>query len=200
MSPNKPKDISEEMYHRVYRLVKRNVNPHTIAATLNLPLRTILGVINRVERPDLSDGSTSAVETPRESQSETQEFLDIYFYPKTRYAILDLVGVLTDSCTEKLLVELDKVLASSWKAVAIRMSDVSALSISIGTLLIEYKEKFNVLSRFLAILDPSPAIEGTLIECKIEQIIPVFGTESAFEDAAFSKKAKTFVRRGAQSS
>lgn len=200
MSSTKSKDLSEEMYHRVYRLIKRNVNPHTIAATLNLPLRTILGVINRVEKGDSSTDTVSSETAEQSADNESQDFLDTYFYPKTRYAILDLVGVLSDSCTEKLLVELEKIMTSSWKAVAIRMSDVSAVSRAIGAILVEHKEKFNLMGRFLAILDPSPEIEALLIEYNIEPAIPVFGTESAFEDAAFSKKAKTFARRGSQSS
>ena len=199
MSPLQSKDISEEMYHRVYRLIKRNLNPHTIAATLNLPVRTVLGVINRIEKGDTS-GAADADGTTTNSNHEPQEYLDIYSYPKTRYAILDLVGALTDTFTEKLQGELEKTITSSWKAVAVRMSDVSVLSENAGNLLVQAREKFNQLGRFLAILDPASAIESSLITYNIEPTVPVFGTESAFEDAAFSKKATTFARRGGSQS
>jgi hypothetical protein len=34
---------------------------------------------------------------------------------------------------------------------------------------------------------------------EIEKQIPIFGTESAFEDAAFAKKSQKFSRHGNQS-
>jgi anti-anti-sigma regulatory factor len=200
MAEMNSRDTSEEMYHRVYRLIKRKLNPHTIAATLHLPLRTILGVINRIERNESPDDPTTASTIDAKLEpKQTQEFLDIYFYPKTRYAIVDLVGVLTDSCCNQLIGEFEKAFTSSWKAIAIRMSDVVSISKSIIDIIIENKEKFTAAGRFLAILDPSPEIEQTLVDFNIETILPVFGTESAFEDAAFTKKGKTFTRRGAQS-
>jgi len=195
MAPLRSKEMSQEMYHRVYRLIKRNVNPHTIAATLNLPLRTILGVINRVERGDPID-SSSENQNHSGQENENQEFLDIYFYPKTRYAILDLVGVLSNTSIDKLRAELEKAQVSSWKAVAIRMSDVTAISETAAKVLLESKERFTMLGRYLGILDPAAKIEPSLVEFGIEPAVPVFGTESAFEDAAFTKRGKAFTRRG----
>lgn len=199
MTEQKPRDISEDLYHRVYRLVKRKLSPHSIAATLNLPLRTILGVINKIERPDDISSDTSLAQNSADVP-HLQEFLDIYFYPKTRYAILDLVGVLSDANSEKLRAELDKVVASSWKAVAVRMSDVTGITESVCSILVDCKDRFTLLGRYFAILDPAPSIEQNLMKYNIENAIPIFGTESAFEDAAYSKKAKSFTRRGTQNS
>jgi hypothetical protein len=42
--------ISEDMYHRVYRLMNRGTDPRLIAAALDLPLRTILNVISRLRK------------------------------------------------------------------------------------------------------------------------------------------------------
>ncbi len=196
---NKQHDISEEIYHRIYRLIKRGLNPHTIAATLHLPLRTVLSMMNRLERKELFENRPegSGGDDAHHSTAD-QEFLDIYFYPKTRYAILDLVGALSDTYVELLRTEIEKVLASSWKAVAIRMSDVSSISAGAGEILLSSKEKFSALGRYFALLDPSPQVEAILTDNKIETVIPVFGTERAFEDAAFSKKGKLFARRGPQ--
>jgi len=185
---------SEEIYHRIYRLYKRRIAPHTIAATLNLPLRTVLGVINRLEKRSDSQDLQKTGAGDDAAQSGDIEFLDIYFYPKTRYAILDMVGTLTDTYKELLENEIQKALESPFKAVAMRMSDVSSLSESAAGILLAGKSRFAALERYLALLDPSPAIEPDLVKYEIENAIPVFGTERAFEDAAYSKKGKQISR------
>ena len=200
MATHHTSDVSEEIYHRIYRLIKRRVNAHTIAATLHLPLRTVHGVINRLEKMDPSSEQANISNKNSEKPSDTNEYLDIYFYPKTRYAILDLVGALSDQYTEQLKTEFDKVLKSSWKAVAIRMSDVYSLSEAASGEILSASKKFVALGRYMAILDPSTTIEPAITHFKLETAIPIFGTERAFEDAAFAKKGKMFGRRGSQPS
>ncbi|MBN1306747.1 MAG: anti-sigma factor antagonist [Chitinispirillaceae bacterium] len=197
MTVNLRHDESDEIYHRIYRLIKRRISPHIIAATLHLPLRTILGVINRLERaksvPEFKDSSPGGEEV-----SNSSEFLDIYFYPKTRYAIIDLVGSLSDSYTGLLQAEIKKTLASKWKAVAIKMSAVHSLGEAAAGVLLSSKDSFASLGRYLALLDPSPEIESALGAYNVEKKIPIFGTERAFEDAAFSKKKQRFSPHGSK--
>lgn len=194
MSTNQ-QQISEEMYHRIYRLIKRNYNAHTIAATLKLPVHTIQSVINRLKKQSSSSAHSTRTSSGDASSSFDSEFLDIYVYYKTRYAIVDLVGTLSDSYTKHLKTELDKIATSSWKAVAIRMTDVTSISETASAVLLNTKEKFNKNVRYLALLDPSPTIENDLSNHNLESAIPVFGTERAFEEAAFSKKGKMLGRR-----
>jgi len=193
----KGREISQEMYHRIYRLSKKNVSIHSIAATLRLPLRTVMGVVNRLDRPD----TKAEKENPSGNKTDTaddSEFLDIYFYPKTRYAVVDLVGMVSEEHTHHLQTELEKVVASSWKAVAVRMHDVTMLSETAGKVLLTVKGSFDALGRYFALLDPAPSIESDLIKFELETKIPIFGTERAFEETAFSKKGKMFTRRGTQ--
>ena len=91
-----PNELSQEIYHRLYRLIKRKVDPRFIAATLNLPLRTVLTVITRLENPDAPDTQESSETTINQNKSVIPEkgFLDVYCYPKTRYAVINLVGTL----------------------------------------------------------------------------------------------------------
>ena len=199
MTAKHPHDESDEIYHRIYRLIKRRISPHIIAATLNLPLRTVLGVISRLEKTE----SLSERKHPshgNEKDSGGSDFLDIYFYPKTRYAIIDLVGYLSDSYTSLLQTEITKTLASNWKAVAIRMSDIHFICDSAARVLLSSKDHFDTIGRYFAILDPSPEIESALSVFKIETGIPIFGTERAFEEAAFSKKAQRISRHSRHSS
>ena len=200
MATNRPAEISEDIYHRIYRLYKRKISNHTIAATLHLPVRTVISVTNRLDRAETTQTQSDNDKTTHTDSVPNNEYLDIYFYPKTRYAILDLVGILSDHYTEQLKSEIEKALSSSWKAVAIRMSDVQDISEAAATELLDGSKKFSALGRFFAILDPSPEIESAISTFQLESAIPVFGTERAFEDAAFTKKGKMFGRRGSQSS
>ncbi len=202
MSGLQSKEVSEEIYHRIYRLIKQRHSAHTIAATLHLPLRTVLGVINRLERSEATAISHSAENAKNDDSDGATDtnYLDIYFYPKTRYAILDLVGVLSEENTTQLKTEIQKALDSSWKAVAIRMSHVQLLSETAAQIILASKDDFAALGRFMGILDPAPAIEATLTTTHLEDSIPIFGTERAFEDAAFAKKGKLYSRRGNSSS
>lgn len=202
MSSSQSKELSEEIYHRIYRLIKRRLSAHTIAATLHLPLRTVLGVINRLERSEAtstlqSDDEIKGTGTPVTSDTD---YLDIYFYPKTRYAIVDLVGALSDTHIGLLKTEMEKAIASSWKAVAIRMSHVQVLSETAAAIILSSKEEFASLGRFIGILDPAPAIEQAVAANNLEEAIPIFGTERAFEDAAFAKKGKLYSRHSNNSS
>ena len=193
----KNREISQEMYHRIYRLSKKNASVHSIAATLRLPVRTVMGVLNRLER---MDAKTDSDNSSQDSTLDTQDsqYLDIYVYPKTRFAVVDLVGTLSESHSTHLQNELEKVVVSSWKAVAIRMHDVTELSETAGTILLTIKNSFDALGKYFALLDPASAIESDLIKFELEEKIPIFGTERAFEEKAFLKKGNMFTRRGNQ--
>lgn len=191
------REISEEMYHRFYRLHKRNIPPEAIANTLNLPLRTVKQLINRMNMThSKTPKKVTTVQNP--VKSENADYLDIYFYTKTRYSIIQLVGVLTEKYSENLDKELQKSLTSSWKAIALEMSNVSLIDETCSDLIISYYQNFLEKDKFLAILDPSPAVDSQLMELKLEGNVPVFGTELAFEENAFRKKIKNSKRRNNQ--
>lgn len=95
--------LSEEMYHRLYRMIKRELDPRVISNALNIPLRTVQNVIARM--------SQIKFDTPVENSSDkhlSDKFLDVYFLPKTRYAILQLVGMIINDTSKTLQDELEK--------------------------------------------------------------------------------------------
>jgi anti-anti-sigma regulatory factor len=191
---NKPMDLSEDMYRRVYRLIKRQIDPRLIASTLNIPIKTVQGIISRLEK---SNDPNAIIDDLILAEPENLEsgFLDIYFYPKTRYAIIQVVGTLSGSHVESFRTELEKANESSFKACAIRMADVSEINEETIKIILTFNEKYLSINRFLAILDPSPGIEPIFQKFNVEERIPIFGTERAFEDAAFSKRSANFIKR-----
>lgn len=182
---NRFDDLSQEMYHRIYRMIKRNIDPKRIAATLNLPVKTITNIVSRINQgfntqPDYSG-------EPSEDHSGI-DFLDIYLYTKTRYAVIQLVGSLNKQHLYLLENELEKSASASYKALALRMTDVHIIDVEACNLIVSAFKKYQNLGRYLAILDPSPEIEVVLTEFNLEETVPIFGTERAFEDFAFTKK------------
>lgn len=188
--------LSQEMYTRIYRLYKRNINTQSIATTLNIPLRTVQSVISRFETSGNLQSTESEDSSEKKSQAEnTTAFLDIYTYPKTRYITIEFVGLLTDKYAESVSRELQKLLSSNWKAVGLKMNNVEQLDKSIADIILSYHQKCTSVSKFFAILDPSPEIEPQLKQFNIENVVPIFGTERAFEDNAFSKRMTNFTKR-----
>lgn len=183
---NRSDELSQEMYHRIYRMIKRNIEPKIIAATLNLPLKTINSIILRITQKN----DYSITDSAEVSQDHSVgDFLDVYLYTKTRYAVIQLVGVLHRQNLYLLEKEVEKSFTAPWKATALRLTDVLLIDSDSCNFILSSFKKFQGLGRYMAILDPSPQIEATLSEFKIEDTVPIFGTERAFEDAAFSKKS-----------
>lgn len=181
----KSDDLSQEMYHRIYRMIKRDVDPQNIAATVNLPLRTINSIVYKVKHGD----TMVATEHQQKNQDQTViDFLDTYLYTKTRFAVIQLVGALEKSHLYLLEAELEKTISASWKAIALRLTDVRIIDAESCDFIFNSFQRFQTLGRYLAILDPSPEVEQFIKEYNLEDKVPIFGTERAFEDAAFSKK------------
>ena len=84
--------LSEDMYHRVYRLMNRGTDPRLIAAALDLPLRTILNVIARLRKSQSAESEIQRKPEEEKSIKGSSSFLDVYFLTKTRYTVLQLVG------------------------------------------------------------------------------------------------------------
>lgn len=189
MSP----ELSEDMYRRIYRLIKRQIDPRVIANTLNIPLRTVESIVNRYGKTSAEDLTS---DTALDSEDTTEKgFLDIYNYPKTRYSIIQIVGTLTKEHIDQFNDELEKTSTTAIKALAIRMSDISSIDSDGAGVLLKYFERFQTYGKYFALLDPSPELENSLNNLKIAETIPIFGTERAFEEAAFSRRSAGTIKR-----
>jgi len=187
MSQKKQSELSQEMYHRIYRLVKRNLDPGLIAATLRLPLDTIQNIIDRLsiarDRPHAHKSHASAAEKPAEAPEES--FIDTVLVFKTHYAIMDISGMLTAPNAAMLTHKLDQIKSSNHKAIALRLLHVRDIDAAGAQVLLDFQTVFHAKGRYAAVLDPSSKIENKLLELGIDGKIPVFGTEIAFEEYAF---------------
>lgn len=178
-------EISQEIYRRIYRLANQNIDARRIAATVKLPVRTVRTVLGRFFNTETQDDLHSQHEVPGNENE-----LGIFVFTKSRYAVLDLWGPLVEQNLPQLSTELDALMVSVNKAVAVRLSDVSALDDAAIALLLDYRERFSVRGRYLGLLDPAEELEQVIATNQLESKIPVFGTEGAFEDNAFKVPAR----------
>lgn len=178
-------EFSQDIYHRIYRLTKRNVRPPLIAATLGLPLEAVQNIVTRLRSP-----VQEPEEVPETRDFEPEEsgelFLDVILMPKSRYAVLDISGMPIEHLRERMESELNKALNSTWKAVALKVSDVERIDTTGVGLLLKFHKDFTRKGRYTALLDPSPAVEKIIQKEGLDEHIPIFGTERSFEDHAFS--------------
>jgi anti-anti-sigma regulatory factor len=187
---HKSSHLPQEIYHRIYWYAKRNVDPHVIAHTLRLPLKTVEHIIDRFSAADQPKDMPHAHAFSRQAGHEhapasEEDFLDIFLFVKTRYAVMDISGMVTKRNIHKLIAELHKLRSSDLKAVAISLTDVKQLDEDgLGALII-LLDDFKKMGRYTAILDPSPVADAFIAEHDLEKKLPVFGTETAFESHAF---------------
>jgi len=178
------KDIPIDIYHRIYRMAAKGIPSDQIAFSLDLPINVVRNIVIQFF-PTLKETSNSEVKkTVKVYDSEKQPYLDIYILQRLRFSIIDLNGMVTEEHITRLQEEFDKVLKSNFKMIAIRMANVKSINeAGLSTILSFYKDFIN-RGRYTAILDPSKEVETFLNQKETEKVIPVFGTEKAFEENA----------------
>jgi anti-anti-sigma regulatory factor len=188
---HKASQVPQETYHRLYWYAQRNVDPHKIAATLNLSLKTVQHLLDRLKSEKTGPTAGVAKSEPDEpdntlAASNSAPFLDLFVFSKTRYTIIDLNGCVCKETVEKFKDEIIKIAGAGWIPLALRMADALHVDASGIEAIFSLFGDFKKNGRYLAILDPSPGLEPIFKHYDIESKIPIFGTERAFEDHAFS--------------
>jgi anti-anti-sigma regulatory factor len=181
---NKKKDLSIDIYHRIYRLVVKRATPEQIAYTLNLPVPIVRNVVRH-----FNGYSKKAKEIKKEHPiqfeiDDQKSYLDIYILSRLKFSILDLNGMIVENHCTVLQIEFDKILKSDLKAVALLMSNVKDIDETGLATILSFHKVYLKKGRYTAILDPAPKIEEFFIQKEIEQNIDIYGTEKAFEDKA----------------
>ncbi len=191
MSSKPGHHLPQEIYHRIYWHAKRGIDPRVIAHTLKLPVRSVERIIAKLTSAPMEktvkadEPETRAATGQLSSARPFEEFLDIFTFSKTRYTVIDFSGMIIKANVDKLDAEFKKLLASDLKAVALRMTDVKGIDPDGFASVVAFHEAFVKLHRHTAILDPSPEADAFLIAHDSGKKIPIFGTETAFEEKSF---------------
>ena len=174
-------ELSLEIYHRIYRLLAKGMPSEQVAMTLGISAKTVRNVSER-----FSDAKIN-----KEAEVfEREHYLDIYTINRSKFVVLDLNGAIRPESNEKLRGRLGEFLNSDCKALALLMKDVYDITVEGFAPIILFNIGFVNKGRYCAILNPCPIVESYITKHEIEKKIPVFGTEKAFEDAAFKAKNK----------
>jgi anti-anti-sigma regulatory factor len=182
------KDISIDIYHRIYRMAAKKIPSEQIAFTLDLPINVIRSIVDQFFPSYTETDDNNKKVTLKEIKPDKQSYLDIYKLQRLRFSIIDLNGMVTDDHVTRLQEEFNKVQNSNSKMIAIRMLNVKSIDEAGLSIILSFFKDFTHKGRYTAILDPSKEIETFLIEQEVEKKIPVFGTEKAFEDSALKIK------------
>jgi len=189
---NKSSPLSSEMYHRIYAFAKKNIDAHLIAHTLKIPIKTVENILKKMAPSGIISPGKIAAPEGNESKkfaandlNTEEDFLDLFLFPKTRFSLIDISGMLTKRNIVKLAADLRKFSKIESKAIAIRLAEVKEIDNEGFEGIIAFHNDLKTVGRFSAILDPSPTVDDFILSHGHDKKIPVFGTESAFEAKAF---------------
>lgn len=180
-------EVSIELYHRIYRLLRKGADCMRIAAAVELPLKTVQNIVARFKDSSSIDINAEAAAGPHAQKVDSVPCEAIVF-SKGRYALVDLTGQLVNNRLSSVLAEFGKLLNSEFKAFALRMKNVTAIDAEGFKAFLSFYEQCSAKQLYVAILDPSEIFESVLKEHQGELTIPIFGTESTFEKNAFAIK------------
>ncbi len=159
-----------------------------IAASLNLPLKTVQHFVDRFKTEKTAALAKSEKESTDQSPiapSDKGNFLDIFIFTKTRYSVVDISGSLDKQHIDKFTDVLKKTMASQRNPLALKMTDIQHIDKTGAETLVSLHAECKQMGRYCAILDPSEVIEPVLKQFGIDKKIPIFGTELGFEEHAF---------------
>jgi anti-anti-sigma regulatory factor len=177
MAP-KNSDISQEIYHRIYRLYKKNIDTAVIATTVQLPLKTVQNIVNR-----FAHTYQSATTEPAGGGAS---WCDVLFMTRGRYAVLEISGAMSGERVSVCTAEFVRAVTLPFKAFALRMTDVSEIDEKGIEAILAFARACTEKGIYVAILDPGAAVEGAIHTHGLDEKLPVFGTETVFEQKAFA--------------
>ena len=193
------KELPEQLYRRIYRLHHQKVDLRLIAAALNIPIMTVQNVIERLggEVAPHHKGKPATADHGTNSKAKHLDQLVAFTFNKIRFAVVDVAGPLTGENSLILAKELKTVMDLEFKAASINLSEVSDLDQEGIKTILDFQSEYVSRGRYVALLDPSPEIESVIASSHLDDKIPIFGTERAFEEAAFVLEIENKSRKSA---
>jgi len=166
------------IYSKIYRLYRKDVDAQKISLMTNIPLKMIKSIIYKFEHGDEMGGD--------ESHKTVAPFLDIASSKFHKHVILDLSGMLVEQFIGNVKDALDEAERLTGFLVAIKLESVLEVDKAAMDFIIDFKENINQSTgRVVVLLSPSEEVENYIEENNVEERIKIFGTQSSFEDYVF---------------
>jgi hypothetical protein len=172
------------IYHRVFKLHKRGITPQQIAVTTNMPIKSVMSVIKKIDGGE-SEGEIGAPVTNNVYRSEEDTYLDYNVNRQHKYIIADFLGFFTQEFKSVIDAALQEALKMGGVLVAIKLHDIFGLEEeTLDYLMLRIRNSQNI-GKKVVLLSPSDAIEKYISDNSVEKEIKVFGTQTAFEEYAY---------------
>ncbi len=165
-----------KMYHRIYRMHKKDISPMQIAATLKIPKKSVLRILNKMNDKE------GLEKKPAEKR---EPWLTSVLDKQHKYMVVKLAGELTQDTVNELTEILQEFHGTRFKKIAFDMSEIQKVDNKGMNSFMVFVDQFTKGNNYCAILNPSEAAEEYIEENALEKRINVFGTVSSFEKYAF---------------
>ena len=168
------------VYYKIYRFYQKGLSVQQISATMHIPEKTIKDFIAR-----LKDKGRKMIKSEEELEEIVESFLDYTISKHHRYVVIDFSGTLTEQFLETVENGLEDARKISLQVLTIKLDGVLEIDAKGMQALIDFKERMGQGGKIVVLLSPSDSVEEYVKENKIEDVIRIFGTQSAFEDYLF---------------
>jgi hypothetical protein len=163
------------IYHRIYKLYRRDISAQQIAATTKMPLPLVRSVIKKFVN------DSKGVEIVEEESNKLEYYLDYHLDIQRKYTIVDVSGFIYDRYVDKIKIGF-KELNKQNGIIAIKFDEVVDIEKDAMDLIIKTCKKFIKNNRTVVFLAPSPSVDEYILSENIEEIVKVFGTITTFDD------------------
>jgi len=170
------------VYYKIYRFYQKGLSVQQISATMHIPEKTIKDFLGR-----LKDKGRKQIQIKNEEELDevVEEFLDYTISKHHRYVVVDFSGTLTEQFLETAEGGLEEARKISLQVLTIKLDGVLEIDAKGMQALLDFKERMAQGGKIVVLLAPSDAVEEYVEANKIEEVIRIFGTQSAFEDYLF---------------
>lgn len=165
------------IYHRIYKLHQRKVPAQQIAATTNMPLKSVRSILKKfAQRAD------SKAELASGEYSSMAPYLDKHIYKQHKYTIIDLSGFLIKDFFKKVKNIIIDAVQFSGSLIAIKMESVLDSDIETLVALADLAVDVQKNGKTIVLFAPSDNIEQNLTNANIEEKVSILGTQGAFDE------------------
>ncbi|MGM0442750.1 MAG: STAS domain-containing protein [Fibrobacterota bacterium] len=179
------------IYHRIYKLYKKRFTVQQIAATTNMPLKSVKAIIRKLNSDDSSSAGTKEKSRQSSKQRDLSPYLDAHVTKQHTHVTIDFSGFFTAEFTQIIRREINQVIKdSSTPQIVLKISDIFEADTEAFTFLKKTAARLRQNGRTIILFSPPENIEASMEKSGIEKEVKVLGTRAAFDKYIYSLSSK----------
>ncbi|ERP30714.1 STAS domain-containing protein [Chitinivibrio alkaliphilus] len=177
------------IYHRIYKLHQKNISPQQIAATTNMPLKSVKSIIRKLSL------DPTEKDPKKEKRAETEEeltpYLDSHITRQHTHVTIDFSGFFTKEFIPQLLKTIDQLTKrSGTPQIVLKVTDIYEADAETLTALKRIAKGLRKSGRNIILFSPSDRIEKQIEAAHVEDTITIIGTKAAFDKYIYTLSSK----------